>query len=325
MKQTSLSYPRLLGDIGGTNARFAWQDSPDAALADIATYPCSEHESLLHAMQHYLRDRAKPAPRWCAIGIANPIVGDHVKMTNHDWSFSISAVQQSLGAERFLVINDFTALALSLPALTRSDLMQVGGGEPVVGAPLALLGPGTGLGVSGLLAGRGGVGWVPLNGEGGHVTLASADDFEDAVVRQLRQRFGHASAERALSGPGLVNLYEAACTVAGAAVQARTAAEITAAAAAGADPQCVQAEALFFSFLGTVAGDLALSLGARGGVYIGGGITPRMGHRSLGPACRVRFESKGRFQGSLASSPAYVVNAKLPPALTGATRALDEL
>jgi glucokinase len=325
VKHTSSSYPRLLGDIGGTNARFAWQDAPDAALVDIVTYPCSEYESLLHAMQQYLRDRAKPAPRWCAIGIANPIVGDHVKMTNHDWSFSISSVQQSLGAERFLVINDFTALALALPALTHSDLLQVGGGEPVVGAPLALLGPGTGLGVSGLLAGRGGAGWVPLNGEGGHVTLASADDFEDAVVRELRRRFGHASAERALSGPGLVNLYEAACTLSGVAGQTRTAAEITAAAAAGADPLCVQAEALFFSFLGMVAGNLALSLGSRGGVYIGGGIAPRMGSRILSSPFRARFESKGRFQAYLAAIPAYVVNAKQPPALTGATRALDEL
>ena len=313
-------FPRLLGDIGGTNARFAWQQTPEAPLTDIATYPCADHESLLRAMQHYLQAYAKPAPDWCAIGIANPIVGDHVQMTNHDWSFSISAVQKGLGADRFLVINDFTALALALPALTEADLMQVGGGAPVADAPLALLGAGTGLGVSGLLRGS-----VPLGGEGGHVTLSAVDDLEDAVVRQLRLRFGHASAERALSGPGLVNLYEALCAVAGVAVQPRTAAEVSALAEAGTDAQCVQAEALFFSFLGTLAGNLALSLGSLGGVYIGGGIVPKMGRRIFNSSFRDRFESKGRFKAYLAAIPVYVIDAKVSPALIGATRALDSL
>ncbi|MBC7954816.1 MAG: glucokinase [Cytophagales bacterium] len=318
-------FPRLLGDIGGTNARLAWQDSRHAPLSDIATYPCADHESLLHAMQHYLQVHAKPAPHWCAIGIANPIVGDHVQMTNHDWSFSITAVQQALGLERFLVINDFTALALSLPALSLSDLLKVGGGEPARDAPLALLGPGTGLGVSGLLPANRLHASVPLNGEGGHVTLAGTNDLEDAVIRCLRRRFGHASAERVLSGPGLFNLYEALCEVAGVPAQPHTAAEITAAAQAGSDAQCAQAEALFFSFLGTMAGNLTLSLGARGGVYIGGGIVPRLGARILASSFRERFESKGRFRAYLASIPVFVVHADVSPALIGASRALDDL
>jgi glucokinase len=318
-------FPRLLGDIGGTNARLAWQDSRHAPLSDIATYPCADHESLLAAMQHYLQVHAKPTPRWCAIGIANPIVGDHVQMTNHDWSFSITGVQKALGLERFLVINDFTALALSLPALSWSDLLKVGGGEPAPDAPLALLGPGTGLGVSGLLPANRMHASVPLNGEGGHVTLAGTDEVEDAVIQRLRRRFGHASAERVLSGPGLSNLYEALCEVAGVPAQPRTAAEITAAAQAGSDAQCVQAEALFFSFLGTMAGNLALSLGARGGVYIGGGIVPRLGARILASSFRERFESKGRFRSYLASIPVFVVNADVSPALIGASRALDDL
>lgn len=318
-------FPRLLGDIGGTNARLAWQESRQAPLSDIATYPCADYESLLHAMQHYLQSHAKPTPRWCAIGIANPIVGDHVQMTNHDWSFSISGVQQALGLERFLVINDFTALALSLPALAWSDLLKVGGGEPAPDAPLALLGPGTGLGVSGLLPANRLHASVPLNGEGGHVTLAGTDELEDAVIQRLRRRFGHASAERVLSGPGLSNLYEALCELAGVPAQPRTAAEVTAAAQAGSDAQCVQAEALFFSFLGTMAGNLALSLGARGGVYIGGGIVPRLGARILASSFRERFESKGRFRAYLASIPVFVVNADVSPALIGASRALDDL
>lgn len=318
-------FPRLLGDIGGTNARLAWQDSRAAGLTDIATYPCAEYESLLSAMQHYLRAHGKPAPRWCAIGVATPIDGDQVKMTNNDWSFSTEDMKQRLGVERFLVINDFTALALALPSLAPGDLLQVGGADAVAGAAIALIGPGTGLGVSGLWPARPGGGSVAINGEGGHVTLAGVDDFEDSIVRELRRRFGHPSAERALSGPGLVNLYEAACAVAGVTAQARTAADVATLAAAGSDTQCVQAEALFFSFLGTVAGNLALTLGARGGVYIGGGIVPRTGSRIFDSCFRARFESKGRFQPYLAPIPVYVVTAKQSPALIGATRALDEL
>lgn len=323
MNQES-TFPRLLGDIGGTNARFAWQASPGAALTDIATYPAADYATVLDAIREYLRAHAKPTPRWCAIGIANPITGDRVQMTNHHWSFSISEVQRAVGLDRFLLINDFTALALSLPALEATQLRQVGGGQVVDGGPVALVGPGTGLGVSGLLHTGGGVS-VPLNGEGGHVTLGGTNDREDAVIASLRRRFGHASAERALSGPGLVNLYEALCELDGVPAKPMTAAALTAASATGSDPQAAETEALFFSFLGTVAGNLALSLGARGGVYIGGGIVPRLGDRILASAFRNRFEQKGRFQPYLASIPVFVVSAEVSPALIGAARALDVL
>ena len=319
------SFPRLLGDIGGTNARFAWQQAAGGALTETATYPCNDHATLLGAMQHYLREHAKPAPRWCAIGIANPVTGDHIQMTNHDWSFSIAAVKQALGLARFLVVNDFTALALALPSLTPADRYQVGGGEPVADAAIGLLGPGTGLGVSGLVPTAHGRAMTPLGGEGGHVSLAGTSEFEDQIIRQLRQRFGHASAERALSGPGLVNLYEAACVLAGVAAQPRSADEVTDAAQRGSDPQCVQAESLFFSLLGTVAGNLALSLGARGGVYVGGGIVPRLGQRIASSGFRASFENKGRFKDYLGAIPVYVVKAAVSPALEGATRALDVL
>ena len=319
-----MTYPRLLGDIGGTNARFAWQAAPGGPLTDIATLPAADHATLLDAIRAYLQTHGKSGPRWCAIGIANPITGDRVQMTNHHWSFSISDTQDALGLDRFLLINDFTALALSLPALERAQLRQAGGGEPVAGGPIALLGPGTGLGVSGLLHTPTGQG-VPLNGEGGHVTLGGVTDREDAVVAALRRRFGHASAERALSGPGLVNLYEALCEVDGVAARPMTAAAVTAAALSGADPVAVEAEAIFFSLLGTVAGNLALSLGARAGVYIGGGIVPRLGERILSSSFRARFEGKGRFQLYLAAIPVFVVAAETSPALVGAARALDVL
>jgi glucokinase len=318
-------YPRLLGDIGGTNARFAWQASREAPLTDIATYPCADYDSLLSAMRHYLQVHGKAAPRWGAIGIANPVVGDRVQMTNHHWSFSIAEVQAALGLERFLVINDFTALALSLPALSPADLIQVGGGSPVAGAPLALVGAGTGLGVSGLLPGNAKRGSVPLSGEGGHVTLGGVTELEDAVIRHLRERFGHASAERALSGPGLVNLYEASCALAGVTARPLSAAEISAAAQSGGDPMCAQAVDLFLGLLGTVAGNLALSLGALGGVYVGGGIVPRMRERVRESRFRACFDSKGRFRDYMSAIPVYLISAEQSPALIGASRALDEL
>ena len=320
----STDFPRLLGDVGGTNARFAWQASRGAPLTDVDTLPAAGHATLLHAMQHYLAQHAgRPAPQQCAIGIANPIVGDRVQMTNHSWAFSISEMQQELGLQRFLVINDFTALALSLPSLTPADLRAVGGGKAVPNAPMGLLGPGTGLGVSGLLPAVGGRSAIPINGEGGHVTLAPVNELEEKVVRILRRQFGHPSAERALSGSGLVNLYNALCEVEGVAARPLTPAELT--AQSETDPQCRGAIDLFFSLLGNVAGNLALSLGARGGMYIGGGIVPRLGKRIDTSLFRQRFEDKGRFRDYLAGIPILVVDARMSPALTGAARALDDL
>ncbi|HJV62820.1 MAG TPA: glucokinase [Albitalea sp.] len=319
------TFPRLVGDVGGTNARFGWLSAADTPLADVDTLPCADFPSLSAAMRHYLDVHHHVAPRWCAIGIANPVVGDQVKMTNHHWSFSISDVKRQLALERFLVINDFTALALSLPALQPSELRQVGGGAPVEGAPLALLGAGTGLGVSGLLPAGSGHRAIPINGEGGHATLAAADERDQQVVAILRRRFGHASAERALSGPGIENLYLASCELAGEAPQAYGAAQITERALARSDRHCVEAVDLFFGFLGTVAGNLALSLGALGGLYIGGGVVPRLGAEIDRSRFRQTFESKGRFRPYLQAIPAYVVQAKISPALVGAARALEEL
>ena len=315
---------RLVGDIGGTNARFAWKTDASTPLTDIATYACADHPTLQHAMQHYLAEHRKPAPPWCAIGIANPVVGDQVQMTNHHWSFSISAIKSALGFERFLVLNDFTALALSLPTMPASDLRQVGGGTAVQDAPLGLIGPGTGLGVSGLLPARKRRGAIPINGEGGHVTLAATDALEEAVVRLLKRQFGHASAERALSGPGLVNLYGVLCEIDGVSAKTLVAADITTLALSGQDPQCSAAVDVFFSLLGTVAGNLALSLGARGGLYIGGGIVPRLGERIASSNFRQRFDEKGRFRAYLSPIPVFVVHASTSPALMGAAQALEE-
>ena len=324
---------RLLGDIGGTNARFAWQGGDDnGPLNDVVTLPCAEFASLGDAITSYLTrigqltsggSGQRSGLAWCAIGIANPITGDHVQMTNHNWSFSIAALQRELNFERLVVINDFTALALALPDLPASDLQQIGGTTAVSGAPIALIGPGTGLGVSGLLPTNTPGQWVPLHGEGGHVTLAGSTKREIAVLALLRRDFGHASAERAVSGQGLVAVHAALCELDGRRLDDRiTPSRISDLALAGTDAQCVETLDLFCAFLGNVTGNLALTLGARGGVYIGGGIVPRLGETFARSRFRACFEDKGRFGPYLAQIAVFVINADVSPALLGAARAL---
>ena len=240
-------------------------------------------------------------------------------MTNRDWSFSIDRLRQDLGLETLHVINDFAAVALAVPHLGAADVTRIGGGAAAQGAPIAVIGPGTGLGVSALVRTPGR--WTPVATEGGHVTLAAADEREAEVIAHLRRRFGHVSAERALSGPGLVNLHAALAALAGQAAAAPT--DITARALAGADPLCRDAVAMFCAMLGTVAGDLALSLGARGGVYVAGGIVPDLGARFAATDFRARFEAKGRFKGYMAAIPTFVITMA-QPAFTGLAALLEE-
>ena len=315
-------YPRLLGDVGGTNARFAWLNEAGAEIGEIASYPCAEQTSLQAAINKYLGDHGKSSPPACAIGIATPVVRDRVSMTNHHWSFSIAQLKAELALERLAVLNDFTALALSLPALQDFQLHQIGGGQRTPNEALAVLGAGTGLGVSGLLPTSGGQ-YAAIAGEGGHATLAALNAEEFAVLDWLRRRFGHASAERALSGPGLVNLYQASAELAGRTAQPLSPAQVIAAAREQQDPDCLAALDLFFSFLGSFAGNLALTQGARGGLYIGGGIVPRLLPELKASRFRACFEAKGRFAPYLADVPTYVIDSAVSPALIGAARALD--
>jgi len=275
------------------------------------------------AIRAYLQLIGRDAPTECAIAIANPVLGDEVRMTNHHWSFSIAGLRQAMGFLRLEVLNDFTALALALPGLSVHELRQVGGGRAVSGAAKGLIGPGTGLGVSGLLPdGRGG--WVPLQGEGGHVTLAGVTPREQAVVSWLAQRHGHASAERAVSGRGLVDIYLALCALDGVGAPATlSAADISERALSNSDLRCAEALNLLCAFLGTVAGNLALTLGAQGGIYVGGGVVPRLGEWFDRSPFRARFEQKGRFAPYLSDIPVWVITADTSPALAGAAVALD--
>jgi glucokinase len=249
------------------------------------------------------------------------VTGDAVHMTNNPWVFSIKQLKQALGVKRCLVINDFNALALSLPVLEPSDRYAVGGGLAVDGAPVALIGPGTGLGVSGLLMSPTGP-CHALSGEGGHVTLAAADEQESALLSVLRRHFRHVSAERVISGPGLVELYRAVCELDGRMALNFSPSDVSAVAKAGTNPDCVASVNYFSSFLGNVAGNLALTLGARGGVYVGGGVVPLLGQAFNALLFRQRFEDKGRFKDYLAPIPTWIITASTP-ALIGVSRALD--
>lgn len=320
---------RLLADIGGTNARFAWQAGAGEPIENVRKLPSAQYATLADAMRDYLEQLGRSAPPQCAIAIANPVLGDRVQMTNHHWSFSISALQEQFGFTRLRVLNDFTALALALPSLPAAELRQVGGGTARPGCAIGLIGPGTGLGVSGLIPvlhrDRPST-WVPLRGEGGHVTLAAGNQREAAVLAEIGGRLGHVSAERALSGPGLVNLHRALVRIdaPGAPEVQLKASEISARALQG-DATCAETLNLFCALLGSVAGNLALTLGAHGGVYIGGGIVPRLGEWFERSPFRSSFEAKGRFSAYLAAIPVFVIVARESPALLGAAIALETL
>lgn len=312
--------PVLVADIGGTNARFGLMG--ETGVDHSAILACADFPTLEAAARTYL-ERARPARplRQGALAIAGPVTGDHVVMTNHVWSFSIRATRGALGLERLEVINDFTAVALAVPRLGAADRVQIGGGTPESGRVIGVIGPGSGLGVSGLVPGPGG--WVALSGEGGHVTMPAATERESAVLDRLRRQFEHVSAERVISGPGLVNLHEALCALSGRDPQALSPAAITAAALSDGDPLCVEAVALFCAMLGTVAGNLALTLGARGGIYIAGGIVPQLGDFLARSAFRERFVGKGRLRSYLDPIPTCVITHALP-AFLGLRAVLDQ-
>jgi glucokinase len=265
------------------------------------------YPDLAAAVADYLA-RANPGPvNAAAIAIANPITGDQVKMTNGKWAFSIRETQQKLGLERLILLNDFAALALSVPVLAPSAIRKVGGGEAVADAPLALLGPGTGLGMSALIP-DGGPG-IPVAGEGGHISASPANAREDAILARLRSEYDHVSAERLLSGQGMVNILDALAAIEDRPTQTVQAAQITERGLAGTDALCVETLELFCAILGSVAGDAALMFGARGGVYIGGGIVPRLGGFLDRSQFRARFEAKGRMSELLAGIPTFVIDA----------------
>jgi glucokinase len=296
---------RLVGDIGGTNARFALLDAA-GQITRTRVQASEDHASLAEAIAAYLAAESA-APDEAALAVASPVNGDEVTFTNHPWAFSITELQQRLGLRHLVVVNDFAANALAMPHLEPTDLLKIGGGTAVADAPIGVLGPGTGLGVSGLVRAKSG--WIAIAGEGGHATMPAAEARESVVIEHMRRRFDHVSAERLLSGPGLVNLYQTLAEIDGVPAASYTPAQIADARIGESEPLCRAALAMFCAMLGTVAGDLALALGAHGGIFIAGGIVPRLGARFAESQFRARFEAKGRFQPYLAAIPTSVATS----------------
>ena len=317
------SNPRLLGDIGGTNARFALVHGDGSPLTQEMTLPTGKFPDLATAAQAYLQQVGQAGVTEACIAIANPIDGDLLKMTNNHWQFSIEATRQTLGLDRLRMLNDWEAMAMAAPALRGRDLEQIGPGEAVADAPKGLIGPGTGLGVSSLVRSRGGE-WVPIAGEGGHVSLSPTCAREADILRILWQTYPHVSAERAISGMGLENLYRAICELNGTEAEPLAAAQVTERALAANDVACEEALERMCRLLGNAAANLAVTLGARGGIYIGGGIVGRLGSYFAQSGFRAAFEAKGRFEPYMKRIPTYVIRAE-QPALIGCAMALGVL
>jgi glucokinase len=312
---------RLLADIGATYARFCVEQVP-GRFEHVAVLACAEHAGFVEVVKAYLATLPGPRPRHGAVAIANPVEGDEVRMTNRDWAFSIREAQRDLDLSTLLVVNNFTALAMALPRVGEAGRRQVGRGEPRANGVIGLIGPGTGLGVSGLVPANDR--WVTLATEGGHVNFAPTDERELQVLRFAWKTMHRVSAERLLSGPGIELIHQALCAQAGQAAAAPTAAEIVRQALAGTDPMCIEAVEVFCGMLGSMASDVALTLGATGGIYVGGGIVPRLGSLFDRSPFRARFEDKGRFRDYVARIPTYVLTAE-NPAFHGVSSLLGEL
>jgi len=305
---------RLIGDIGGTNARFAIAQG--GKYDQLRHVEVDHYPSLQEALSDYLK--ALPASERSnlagVLDVAGPVLGDRITMTNKAWSFSVSELKQGLGLASLVVVNDFAATARAIPYLPRKDIFTIGPALPEVKGNIGVIGPGTGLGMSTLIPN--GADWVLIAGEGGHATLAASTPEEFAIVEMLRRRWSHVSAERVLSGAGLVNLYEALCEIGGTEPLMLSPADVTRHAMNKTDKCCVRAFALFCEFLGSVAGDLALTVSAFGGVYIAGGILLRFKEAFAASNFRARFESKGRFASMLAKMPTHLILEE-SPALIG--------
>jgi len=294
----------VLADVGGTNVRFAVLE--DGKLGPVAHMAVADYQRFSDALAAFMARRADPRPiRHALFGVAGVVESERCALTNNPWVVAASELSSRFGFADVHIVNDFEAVAWSLPRFIPGDLRMIGGDEPKANAPMVVLGPGTGFGVAAYI--RREQGDLVLRSEGGHATLPSGSSREDAIIAKLRERFGHVSVERALSGAGLENLYHVIASLESQSVPDRTAAEIAQAAAAG---RCAISQAALDTFcglLGAVAGNLALGFGAQGGVYVAGGIAPHLRDYLPGSQFRLRFEAKGRLTPYLKAIPVYLI------------------
>jgi glucokinase len=292
----------LLGDIGATNARFSLLSN--GKLNAVSSFEVAKFGQFTDVLATFIKEHCRQAQiHQALLAIAGPVKGERVALTNSSWVIDRRELQNRFSLQ-VRTVNDFEAVALSLPSLASTDLAGIGGGRSEAGAPMAVLGPGSGLGVACLVdhSER----WQVVASEGGHATLAPTCEQEDRADH-LRKRFGHVSAERAISGSGLENIYQALAALEGLEIPPRNAAEITKNALSGECQLARRSLHAFCGFLGSFAGNVALTFGARGGVYIAGGISPRILDFLIRSEFRKRFEAKGRFRGYLEAIPSYVI------------------
>jgi glucokinase len=291
----------LVADIGGTGSRLAVMTAGGPVGTPI-TYANREYDSFDSILSDFLQ-RLAQKPSCAALSVAGPVHNNAVTMTNLGWTLESSGLSARFGFNEVRIVNDFAALAWATTELGSADLQQVGGGQALALANRGVLGPGTGLGVSGLV--HTGQDWTVVAGEGGHVTLAATTAEEARIIAHVTREHGHCSAERLLSGPGLATLYE---LIGG----ERCTPETVSRLAHEGDECALQTLRIFSQLLGTVAADLALTLGARGGIYLGGGILPDIADLFAAAGFRERFEAKGRFENYLANIPTYIIRAAYP-------------
>lgn len=316
----------LVGDIGGTNARFALA-SPDAVgFAEARTLACADFETAEQAIDAYLAETGAARPDAICLAAAGPLVDGTVRFTNNNWTLSRDGLATRFETDLVALLNDFEAIAYSIPSLGDGDCLPVG----LLPLPtldreyfnVAIIGPGTGLGAAGLLCRDGRL--TPVVGEAGHVGFAPENRVQVQLLEQLRQRFDRVSDERLLSGPGLQNLYVALAAMHGETPQQWSAADIVAQAMQAGDARAGEALQIFFEVLGQVAGNLALTLGAADGVYIAGGIVKRYPDALANSRFRNGFEQKGRHRSLMERIPTQVIMHP-EPGLLGASYRVREL
>lgn len=283
----------LVADIGGTNARFALAHvGNEITLDHIKILPTNEYERLEDAVEDFLANIDEERPKKAAIAVAGPIVEDRVKMTNCCWRFLQSDLAKVFAMDEVMVLNDFEAIACAIPYLDRQNILQVGTGSTDPKGNIVVVGPGTGIGVAALTPV--GDGWKILTSEGGHAGFAPASELEQDVLKVVSKDYPRVSVERLISGKGLAVLYQALGTIKGVSLPPLRSSEITAQALKNADEYSVQTLDMFCAILGSFAGDLAVTFKATGGVYLAGGILPRIQEFFLKSRFRQRFGDKGR-------------------------------
>ncbi|MBU2512614.1 glucokinase [bacterium] len=312
----------MIADVGGTNIRLATISIESGEMGEVKTYLCADFSSIFDVLTEFLSHEKDPIKYGC-IDVACPVDSDWISLTNNPWQFSVSQTRKDLGFDHLFLINDYTAIAMAIPSLTDTQKVKIGEGQPIPNRSIAVCGPGTGLGVAFLKFYNNR--WICLDGEGGHVDFAPQTELEDFLLRQLRKIHQHVSAERFITGPGLVNIYEGVMAFYDEKAEKLQPAEITARALSGKDVRCKEVLDLFCALLGAFAGNLAVSVWASGGVYIAGGIAPRIIEIIAASEFRSRFVAKGRFGDSLKKFPTYIITEPQPGLIGAAAFLRQEL